>query len=51
MKVGYADKVDYSYIVLSNAGLDQNWTMLFIYLLDWFENCDKNNERWHIRNI
>ena len=30
MKVGYADKVNYSYTVLSNVGLDQNWKINLI---------------------
>ena len=51
MKVGYADKVDYYYLVLSNSGFDQNWTMFVIYFFDLFENCERNDEKWHIRNI
>ena len=25
--------------------------MFFIYFLDWFENWDRNNEKWYIRKI
>ena len=51
MKDGYDAKFDYSYLVLSYSGFDQNWKMLFIYLFDWFENWKRNDEKWHIRNI
>ena len=45
MKVGYADKFNYSYFVLSNAGFDKKFTMFFIYLFDWFKNCERNDEK------
>ena len=34
MKVGYSAKVDYYYIYLSNAGIDQYWKMNLIQLFD-----------------
>ena len=51
MKVSYAENIDYYYLVLSNSCFDKNWTVLFIYFLAWFENCEINYEKWHIRNI
>ena len=50
-KVGYAEKADYYHLVIYNAGLDQNWGMNFIYFFDWFKNCERNDEKLHIRNI
>ena len=51
IKVGYAAKVDYSYLVLSDAGFDHNWIMFLIYFFDWFKMCERYEEKWHIRNI
>ena len=51
IKVGYAAKVNYYYLVLSNAGLDQLLKMNYIYFFDWFENCERNDDKWHIKNI
>ena len=34
MKAVYSPKVDYYYLVLTNAGFDKNWTMFFIYIFD-----------------
>ena len=25
--------------------------MFFIYLFEWFDNCEINDDKWHIRNI
>ena len=49
MTFGYASKVDYSYLVISNAVINKNWTMLFIYFFEWFENCGRKDDKWHIR--
>ena len=45
MKIGYAEKEDYYYLILSNSGFDKNWTMLFIYFFYLFKNCERNDEK------
>ena len=45
MKVDYDAKVNYSYLVLFYAGFGQNWTMLFLYLFDSFDNGGRNDEK------
>ena len=48
IQVGYSDKVNWYYIVLSDYVVDQNCAMFFIYFFDWFENCEINYKKWHI---
>ena len=45
MKIGYAAKINYSYLVLFNASVDQNCKMNFKSFFNCFENCDRNEER------
>ena len=45
MKADYAAKFDCSYLVLSNAGFDQNWTMFFIYFFVCFEDFERNDDK------
>ena len=51
IKVSYAVKVDYYYIVLSNAGFDKKCTMCCIYFFNWFENFERYDDKWHIWKI
>ena len=45
MKVGSSAKVNYSYLVFSNAGVDRNWKMKFRSFFDCFKKFDINGDR------
>ena len=45
MKIDSAARVDYYYLVFSNASVDLNCKIKFVSFFGCFENCVRNDER------